>query len=484
MADFKVKRIGYFGKMPKAGDFVSRNVDAQTKDAFDRWLQACINESRAQLKDGWLGSFLTAPIWRFLLINQLAPSKTVLGVMIPSVDKVGRYFPLAVLIELADLELDRDALVACDKILNEFEDLLMGALSDDFDQDYFDYQVGLAARKYGDRPVPAVEAGASSFRGLDAATQDAALLRNHEGSIWWTEGSDHRQADLLLYEGMPAHAAFASFLRDPNHFRELETAWDVARDLGPSQTDNPPVDFSDIAASVAFHLISHAGRSELPNTSAAVYSGQSQSLFVSDGRFGTGYFAMASRLLGKVIPPLFTSEVMPEQTGSMSESGNGELEKIEAFLSAKFPNSPRSILGTPFSFACAYLDDPTAIRLFTAGNYLCLHKSKSGVRRVFDALHVAEDATIRQNEAGFCKSVVIQAEAGDRLLICSPLFDTPYLTGEIYEALAARTIGEAAKSAWQNATIKGLSGNVVLAAIEITAAAPAASELQPELGIE
>jgi type VI secretion system protein ImpM len=484
MAGFKVKRVGYFGKMPKAGDFVSRNVDAPVKDGFDRWLQASISESRAQMKDSWTSAFLTAPIWRFLLHKQFNDSKSVLGVMIPSVDKVGRYFPLAVLIELSNLELDRNTLAAADKMLNEFEDLLMGALSEEFDQDYFDYQVGVAARKYVDKPAPTFDDGASGFQGFDAAAQDGALLRNHEGSIWWTEGSDHRQADLLLYPGMPASAAFASFLRDPSHFRELEMAWDVARDLGPSQTDNPPVDFPDAAPSVAFHLISHAGRSELPNTSATVYSGQSQSLFVSDGRFGTGYFAMASRLLGKVIPPSLTSEALSEQTKSKPENGDGELEKIEAFLSAKFPNTPRSILGTPFSFACAYLDNPHAIRLIVAGNYLCLHKSRSGVRRVFDALHVSEDATIRQDEAGFCKSVVLQAQTGDRLLICSPLFDTPYLTGDIYEALAARTIGEVAKSAWQNATIKGLSGNVALAAIEITAAPPAASELQPQLGVE
>jgi type VI secretion system protein ImpM len=242
MAGFSVKRIGYFGKMPKAGDFVARNVDTQVRDGFDRWLQASIGESRAQLKEGWLGSFLTAPIWRFLLNKQFADSRSVLGVMIPSVDKVGRYFPLTVLIELSGLELDRNTLIACDKILNEFEDLLMSALSEEFDQDFLDYQIGLAARKYVNKPAPPLAAETDSgFEGFDRAMQDAAMLRKFEGSIWWTEGSDHRQADLLLYPAMPAGAAFASFLRDPDHFRELDMAWDAARDLGPSQNSNPPV---------------------------------------------------------------------------------------------------------------------------------------------------------------------------------------------------------------------------------------------------
>jgi hypothetical protein len=191
---------------------------------------------------------------------------------------------------------------------------------------------------------------------------------------------------------------------------------------------------------------------------------------------------MASRLLGKVVPGIFAKAAMgdPERRGS----GSGEFDKIEPYLRAKFPGAQRSILGTPFSFACVFADNPRAIRLIVAGDYLCLHKSRSGVKRVFGAQQVSEDVTIRQDEAGYCKSVVIAPQPGDRILICNPLFDSPYLTSDIYEALSAHSVAGMAQSAWQNATIKGLSGNIALAAIEICAAAPEGSELQPQLGVE
>jgi type VI secretion system protein ImpM len=147
MPHLRVKRVGYFGKVPPTGDFVSRNLDSDVKEGFDRWLGQGLDKSREQLKENWLGSFLTAPVWRFLLDRQLAGGKLVAGIMMPSVDKVGRYFPFSILLELENAPVDSLHLGACDQLLQQFEDLLLSALAEDFDLDYFDYQVGMAARK-------------------------------------------------------------------------------------------------------------------------------------------------------------------------------------------------------------------------------------------------------------------------------------------------------------------------------------------------
>jgi len=50
--------------------------------------------------EDWLDSYLTAPIWRFLLSSGVCGQMPMLGVMMPSVDRVGRYFPLTVVVEL------------------------------------------------------------------------------------------------------------------------------------------------------------------------------------------------------------------------------------------------------------------------------------------------------------------------------------------------------------------------------------------------
>src|SRR5699024_2225277 len=60
------------------------------------WLQSCLAESRRDLGEGWLDAWLCAPIWRFWLGSRIA-GVPALGAMMPSVDGVGRYFPLCVL---------------------------------------------------------------------------------------------------------------------------------------------------------------------------------------------------------------------------------------------------------------------------------------------------------------------------------------------------------------------------------------------------
>jgi type VI secretion system protein ImpM len=145
MSQLRAKRIGYFGKVPPTGDFVSRNLDSAVKEGFDRWLGQGLDKSRADLKEYWLNSFLTAPVWRFLLDRQLDGKRLVAGIMMPSVDKVGRYFPFSLLIELETAQVDSGFLASCDHLLQQFEDLMLSALAEDFDLDYFDFQVGLAA---------------------------------------------------------------------------------------------------------------------------------------------------------------------------------------------------------------------------------------------------------------------------------------------------------------------------------------------------
>jgi type VI secretion system protein ImpM len=486
MAGFRVKRVGYFGKMPKAGDFVSRNVDSAVKDGFDRWLQESLSESRTQMKEAWLGAFLTAPIWRFLLLGQFGGSRAVLGVMIPSVDKVGRYFPLAILIEFSELELDEDVMTTCDAILHEFEDLLLGALTEEIDQDFFDYQIGLAARKYGDKAVDLTNNPASArFQGAEGLAQRLGDLQSLGGSVWWTEGSDSRRADLLLYRGMPGTTVFASLLRDPNHFRDLEWAWDTARDLNITQQDNPPVDLADKFPSASFHLISHRGTDHAQhNTSAAVFSAEHQTIMISDGRFGTGHFAMASRVLGRVIPSLLRPGSMEGNRGSGQNQIDAELDRINAFFSTKFVGVPLSTLSSPISFAALFLNGQGGAHLLIAGDYLCLHKGRHRVSQIFAARHSGEGPTIRQDQTGHYRSVILKVEAGDRLLLSNSAFDSPHLKDDIYEAFAAPKFGAATKSLWQNATIKGLPGNIMLAMLEFEQNAQTTSELQPQLGVD
>jgi type VI secretion system protein ImpM len=87
---------GWYGKIPAAGDFVGRRLPSSFTEAWDRWLQAALAGSRERLGAHWRDGFLSMPVWRFVVSPGMLTADAWAGVMAPSVDAVGRYFPLAV----------------------------------------------------------------------------------------------------------------------------------------------------------------------------------------------------------------------------------------------------------------------------------------------------------------------------------------------------------------------------------------------------
>lgn len=93
--------VGFFGKLPAAGDFVQRRLPAGFVGAWDGWLQAAMLASRAALGDDWLGHYRDMAPWRFLLARGGVDAANWLGVTLPSLDRVGRYFPLTLALPVA-----------------------------------------------------------------------------------------------------------------------------------------------------------------------------------------------------------------------------------------------------------------------------------------------------------------------------------------------------------------------------------------------
>jgi type VI secretion system protein ImpM len=86
-------RCGLFGKLPAKRDFVAVNTPARFLTIWESWIQAGISASRQSLGQEWQPAFLKAPIWRFWLGEDLCGS-AVIGAFMPSLDGIGRYFPL------------------------------------------------------------------------------------------------------------------------------------------------------------------------------------------------------------------------------------------------------------------------------------------------------------------------------------------------------------------------------------------------------
>ena len=133
---------GFYGKLPTKGDFLTRRLPREFIDGWDGWLQAGMNDSRQVLGDAWLQIYLTSPLWRFVLPSGVFSASGWAGVLMPSMDKVGRYFPMTIAAELkAPIS---PVLVAsnCNAWYEAVENRLLDALDDDtLDMDKFDEDV-------------------------------------------------------------------------------------------------------------------------------------------------------------------------------------------------------------------------------------------------------------------------------------------------------------------------------------------------------
>jgi len=219
-------KIACFGKIRAKGDFVSRNLDYQTQEYLDGWLQQAISISQGQIGEGWLRHYLTSPIWRFVISNKEI-GKDIIGFMMPSIDKVGRYYPLFMLETYDEGKLCGEDL-SC-KSFAELEELAMSTLDGSDESSAFFESLNQAAFPlYGEEaPVPRIlqnincgEAGIRSEvleylwqESLDFTSfRHEQITNNDVTGIWWTEGSKTISPTLIYCSGLPPIDGFSALI--------------------------------------------------------------------------------------------------------------------------------------------------------------------------------------------------------------------------------------------------------------------------------
>jgi type VI secretion system protein ImpM len=94
--------VGFFGKIPSRGDFIRAGLSQDFTRAWDGWLQDVLPVSRRRFGAHWDEAWRAAPIWRFALAAGQAGPRPVLGLLLPSIDRAGRQFPLTIAAEGTD----------------------------------------------------------------------------------------------------------------------------------------------------------------------------------------------------------------------------------------------------------------------------------------------------------------------------------------------------------------------------------------------
>lgn len=214
---------GFYGKIPLKGDFIQRRLDRSFTGGWDKWLQASLENSRARLGTEWLATYLVSPLWRFAISGGILSDQAILGVMMPSVDSVGRHFPLTLAVEipptgdLFQIALDQDSW------FEELEELALYGLEADFSMDIFEQR--LEQHPFSGEVIPSAalprgegRMGWTHTGGTSKALISAGFANHIRGvalsgySLWWTVGSEKIDPTFLVYDGLPPQGEYAAFI--------------------------------------------------------------------------------------------------------------------------------------------------------------------------------------------------------------------------------------------------------------------------------
>jgi type VI secretion system protein ImpM len=206
--------FGVFGKLPQKRDFVTFNVPRVTLEPFETWLQSAVAASRSELAGAWQEHYLVAPIWRFWIGGDILGA-TCAGSLVPSVDGIGRFFPLTILYcAESGEEIPPPPFAPMDDWYAAIETRLLGVLDEKAEVQVDRLTEGLRApesdaRPPEPRPLP-VRRGriwqedGSAAGELLASLMAADYWASAAGkSFWWTNGGTARKPLVYVRNALP-----------------------------------------------------------------------------------------------------------------------------------------------------------------------------------------------------------------------------------------------------------------------------------------
>jgi type VI secretion system protein ImpM len=217
--------------LPARGDFVSRRLEADFVSAWDEWLQRVVRETRERLGERWLECFLSMPVWRFALPAGMYSRAGWVGLMVPSVDRVGRYFPLTIAAAIPHDGIDVPSTLAkALPWLDSIEALALDALRPELDFDAFEQRLAQSplsidvatAAASSDDTVPLDTPQASfdvwqlapeaSAAALHQTLESGLPARRPSAALWLTRGGETHAPCLALCGGPISGERFCAML--------------------------------------------------------------------------------------------------------------------------------------------------------------------------------------------------------------------------------------------------------------------------------
>ncbi len=215
-----------FGKLPQRRDFVTHAMPPALLSPFETFLSKGMGQVRQDLGPAFEADYLVMPAWRFW-IGPGCFGRAAVGALVPSVDGVGRHFPLAILaIAPEGRRFEHPLVDPAGHLLRAIEARLLAALGSEAAAPFDSASIVVGLEPPALLPAGAAACGLGTAghqpmsdggEALDGVLQEARLddhRRLAAGlSYFWTTGPGGLQPALFVRAGLPVPADFSAMVR-------------------------------------------------------------------------------------------------------------------------------------------------------------------------------------------------------------------------------------------------------------------------------
>ena len=437
-------RIGFFGKLPSHGDFVSMGFGRNLQSALDAWLQAGLQAVQQELGEDWERRFRLMPAWRFIIEHGLWGPATIAGVLLPSLDRVGRSFPLVIATQLHGFAEHPRQLYLDGTWFTAVEAIAESSAKRDFDINHFTTSL---KRLRSLRPADLAE---------NEILQDRASSR---GTIWWRIDPEEQRAKGFGVSGAPEPEHFPKLLHDNSPAATAAARPETAATPGPVIVEpQPPLVLRHSHAT-------HVGTRLTVNADALLVS-ETPSLFaVADGVGDSNAAAEAGKIAVHVL-----AETAKQQTiEALVQEVKGKLGRAHGLLQSAYHSENREPSAASIVVLATLRESCTLLWVGDARCYLL----RDGMMRCLTRDHVEIGLRRTLSRAiglrGHLVPEVLSGglQTGDRLLLCSAPLPGAVPERSIAEILLSAKIEKAADILVQEGLIANCRDNLSAIVIDV-----------------
>lgn len=472
-----IATIGFTGKVPINADYVTRFLPPVFTEFWDHWVDEGIQESKKSLGAEWQSAFLVAPVWHISILPGILGPTGWLGVMIPSVDQSGRYYPMLV---ASSFSSDQHHLPASELILERLEGIAIAALDEGItlqaleilcQQEKLNQSESLLCQTVAS-PLEGSVSDYSFKLNLHPELSTLCLSGNGTSRLlgspvcFWSSGSPFMKPAVHFFAELPEPSFFSSMIKDVTNDSDHTVTFSH-----PSYLPQNP-DLRALASqcldtpAYTSRSRTHPGQREV-NQDAFLELPDRKLWAVADGMGGHECGERASQLVVELLSELPRSRYSETLLGRVIKSlttANEELQSI-SLKELKGQVTGSTFVGLVMDDWNAYVvwvGDSRIYRLregcfeqLTSDHVLTMAQGRTALSRAVGGTHQLEIDTRR-----------VSVSPGDQYLLCSDGLYRAVSEQEMTEILRGGSLDEKADQLMALALQREAKDNITLVIVE------------------